>query len=223
MITIKPLVCFDMDNTILKSDKVHIKAFNIAFQKNNLQKVPTNILAKELYGTLAKEIVKKIYPELSQSTIRKIVDDHDNIVARETYIYAKKINGVIKALKKIKKNYTIALISNCKTKEIKPILKGAKIDHKIFSKLIGQDKVKHSKPYPDMIFKAEKLTHHKAAFVVGDSIYDVKAGKKAKIKTIAVTTGHNTKKELSNADAVVKDISKVPKAIESILKVENKK
>ena len=44
------LVCFDMDNTLVKSDKIHIIAFNKAFQKNNLPKAnPKNL--KNLFGT----------------------------------------------------------------------------------------------------------------------------------------------------------------------------
>ena len=216
MSKIKPLVCFDMDNTLLKSDKIHIEAFVKAFLKHRLKKPCRRELAKHLTGEPAELIVKNIYPNLKPKEIKQIVEEHDDFVAKETYIYAKSIMGVDQALKEIKKHFTLVLISNCKKKEIKPILKGAKINHKYFKKIIGHDEVKHSKPSPDMIFKAARLTHHKAKCIVGDSVLDIKAGKKAKIKTIAVTTGHHSKKELSKADKVVKDITKVPSILKEL-------
>ena len=61
-----------------------------------------------------------------------------------------------------------------------------------FDILVGSDDVAHQKPMPDEIFKAEKLAHEKASFMVGDTIYDIRAGKKANVKTVAVLTGiHN--------------------------------
>ena len=39
------------------------------------------------------------------------------------------------------------------------------------------------------------------AFVLGDTIYDIRMGKNAKINTIGVTWGYNTKEELHQADA----------------------
>jgi len=37
------------------------------------------------------------------------------------------------------------------------------------------------------------------AFMIGDTIYDIKMGKNAKINTIGVTWGYNTKEELHRA------------------------
>ncbi|MEK6826684.1 MAG: HAD hydrolase-like protein, partial [Nanoarchaeota archaeon] len=62
-----------------------------------------------------------------------------------------------------------------------------------------------SKPWPDEIMKAEKLMRHKARFMVGDSIYDVMAGKKAGVKTIAILSGRYSRKQLEmvNADYIL--------------------
>jgi len=220
----KPLICFDMDNTLLKSDLVHIDAFNLAFKKQNLKKPPSQKLKKMLDGRQASVIVKTLYPKLKEKIINKIVKDHDKFVINHSYKKAIQIPGANTALNKIKKNFTLAIITNCKKKEIRPILNGANINPRIFNKKIGADQVKHSKPFPDLIFKAAELTHHKAACIVGDSTYDIKAGKNAKIKTIALTTGHHSKKEhLKNKPTmIVKDITKVPTALSKIFLIKKK-
>jgi HAD superfamily hydrolase (TIGR01549 family) len=211
----KPLICFDLDNTLIKSDRAHIAAFNKALTNNNLKKIPSKELAKELTGPSAEHILRKFYPKIKKELLKKIVKEHDNLVAKETYKLAKPINNPNRILKQLKTKYTLAVISNCKKKELIPLLKGAKIDHKLFKSIIGHDQVKKAKPSPDMIFKAAKLTHHKPTYIIGDSILDIRAGKKAKIKTIAVTTGHYTKKELEKEKPtkVIKDISKLPKLL----------
>jgi len=191
----KELICFDMDNTLVKSNKVHLTAFQAAFKKNHLRKVSNKKLI-EVFGLVGITLVKRLYPELTEEQVKKIVKDHDDIVVKKTYKYAKAIPGAVETLKEIKKHYDIAILTNCKHKEIKPILKGAGINRRLFNLVIGNDDVKHAKPCPDEIFKAQKLLHEKAKYMVGDSIYDIQAARKAKVKGIAVLTGDHSRSML---------------------------
>jgi HAD superfamily hydrolase (TIGR01549 family) len=208
------LICFDMDHTLIKANKMHIIAFNKAFQKNNLPRVKNKVL-KKLFGIVGERIVKELFPNITKQQLKKVMRDHDNFVIKETKKYAKPFFGVKKTLKKLKKSYKLALVSNCKHKEMLAILKAAKIDRKLFSVIIGNDDVKHGKPCPDEILKAEKLTHLNAAWMIGDSIYDIIAGKKAKAKTIAVTTGNHSREELKKykPDYIIHSLRKLPKII----------
>lgn len=213
------LICFDMDHTLVRANKTHIIAFNKAFQKNNLPKIKSKKL-KKTFGLVGKKVVKKFFPELSAKQAKKVLDDHDNLVIKETKKYSIPFFGVKRILKKLSKSYKLALVSNCKHKEMIAILKAAGIDKKLFSVIIGNDDVKHGKPYPDEILKAEKLTHLNAEYMVGDSIYDVIAGKGAKAKTIAVITGNHSKKELKKykPDYIISSLRQLPR----ILKKEGK-
>ena len=98
------------------------------------------------------------------------------------------------------------------------MLKGAKIDKKIFKEIIGVDDVRRSKPYPDEIFKAEHLAKQKADFIVGDSIYDIIAGRKARIKTIGVLSGHYSRILLKKqgADHIINSVNDLPKLLKEI-------
>lgn len=195
----KPLICFDLDETLIRSNKVHILAFNKSFKMNGLKQVPYKKIESELIGKRSEEILNDLYPGLPKKKFKKILRDRTNFVIKETYKYTKQIDNASLILKKLREKYEIGLLSNCRHKEIDALLKGAKIDKKLFDIIIGKDEVKRSKPYPDEIFKAEHLLRRKAVYIIGDSIYDIRAGKKAKVKTIAVLTGNdklnNIKKE----------------------------
>jgi len=214
----KPLICFDMDETLIYSDKTHIKAFNRAFSKNGLKKIPEKKLESALTGETTDIIIKKFYPNINKNLLKKIIKERRDIVVKETSKYARAIPGAINALKKLKKLYRIAIISNCIHKEILALLKGAGINHKLFDKIIGKDEVRHAKPYPDEIFKAEKLFHEKAFCLVGDSLWDIKAARMAKVRIITVLTGNTKKEKLIKArpDYIINSIEYLPKLLQKI-------
>jgi len=210
----KKLICLDLDNTIIRSDKAHIIAYNKAFKKNGLPKVKEALLKKK-FGRVGKIILKELFPALKDREINKLIKDHNYFLIKETKKYATIIPGAKAALKKLKKKYRIALVTNCSTITLTALLKGAGIDKKIFDIIIGYDKVLHPKPCPDEIIKAEKLLHLRATYMVGDTIYDILAGKKAKVKVIAVLTGNHTKAMLKKKKPykIIKSIKDLPKIV----------
>ena len=56
------------------------------------------------------------------------------------------------------------------------------------------------------------------AFINGDTVYDIKMGKNAKINTIGVTWGYNTKEELNraHADHIINDPSELVKILKEL-------
>ena len=204
-----------MDETLIHSDKAHIKAFNKVFVENGLKKISEKKLERALTGETTEIIIKKFYPKLNKKLINKMIKERRDIVVKETYKYAKAIPGAINALKQLNKKYRIAIISNCVHKEMLALLKGARINKKLFDKLIGKDEVKHGKPYPDEIFKAEKLFHEKASYLIGDSVWDIKAARRAKVKVITVLTGNTPINRLlkEKPDYIVKNIKYVSKIL----------
>lgn len=208
------LICFDLDNTLISSDKAHVLAYNKAMEKLGLKPVPFNKIAR-LFGMPHYQLIKKIAPKASEKEKAEIVKIH-NKNYEITSKYVKAIKGVKQTLKLLKKNYKIAILSNATHKNILIGLKKAKIDYKLFNLIIGNDDVRHSKPYPDELLKASKLLHHKSDYMVGDSIYDIKAGKRAKIKTIAILSGNYSKAILKRERPykILKSIKELPKFLE---------
>ncbi len=207
----KKLICFDMDDTIINSTKTHLIAYKKAFKNHGLKEVGQKKI-KSLLGMEGHKLVKTLYPKLGKKEIAQIMDEHHAFIIKTKQ---KPIKGAFKTLKRLKKDYKLAIVSNCRSNEISKILKSAGIDPKIFDIKVGNDKVKHPKPYPDEILKAEKLLDIKADYIIGDSIYDVMAGKKAKVKTISVLTGNTPKETLKkrNPTKIIKTIADLPKLL----------
>jgi len=208
------IICFDMDNTLVRSNNLHVYAFKKAFSKFKLPKKTT----KEIIKTFSLEstvLVRDLYPNLTKKEIIKVVEEHDRIVIREAKNHITVIRGAKGTLKKLKKHYKIAILSNCKHKEIKAIMKAAKFDKNMFDLIIGNDDVKRPKPFPDEIFKAKKLLHIKKGYMVGDSIYDIRAGNKAKLKTIGVLTGNHSRTQLRKEKPwkILKSVADLPKIL----------
>ncbi len=75
---------------------------------------------------------------------------------------------------------------------------------------IGMDDVLNGKPDPEMLLKAAaKISVDPSECVmIGDSLYDIEAGKRAGMKTIGVCTGGNTPESFSslNPDLILDQI-----------------
>ncbi len=202
-------ICIDMDNTIIDSDKTHIIAYQKAFKKNRLEVFSSKEI-KKYFGLSSYNIVKNLFPKLNYFEIQKILTDNYNYFLKSKH-KLKAFNGVKKTLLILKRKYILILISNCTRKEIVISLKEIKLNNKIFTLLVGSDDVKKPKPYPDEINFAKNKLKCNVKYLIGDSIYDIMAGRKAKVKTIGVLTGNHTKEELRKAksDFIIDNFSEV--------------
>ena len=191
----KGLICFDLDNTLIDSEKAHVLAYNSALVKNGFKKVSFNKIVK-LFGMPNIDLVKILTKSKNNSINLKVYYDHYDFLVKKYYKFAKPFPNVKYTLKKLSQKYKLAIVSNTSNKSIKSLLKGSKLNKNLFNVLIGNDNVAKSKPWPDEILKAEKLLKLKADFIVGDSIYDVIAGKRSNVSTIAITSGRFSRKQL---------------------------
>ena len=209
------LICFDLDDTLVKANRTHVIAFKKAFKKNMLPKKTSKEILKQ-FSQESSVLVQKLYPTLTKKQRETVVQDHDYFVITQTAKYMHCFPRVKETLKKLKKKYKIAILSNAKHKEICATLQHVKIKENYFDLIIGNDDVTHPKPAPDEMIKAEQLLKIKKGYMVGDSIYDVRAGNKAGLKTIAVLTGNHSRKELKKEKPwkIIKSLKELPKILE---------
>ncbi len=207
---IKPLICFDLDGTLVESTNAHILAYNEAFKKNNL---PTKSYdeVKRWLGIGIITVIPELQPGISSRKLLACVQDHSTFLNKNADKIMP-IPGIQDAITALKEKYKIAVLSNNLHADITRILKIAGFKLGQFDIIVGSDDVAHQKPMPDEIFKAEKLAHEQASFMVGDTIYDMRAGKKANVKTIAVLTGVHSLSQLwaEKPTMVVKSIKDLP-------------
>jgi len=208
------IICLDMDNTLLRSDKTHLVAFKRAFKKNGLPKLPSAKIVA-LFGLIAKDMLRQLFPDIDEVTLNNVVLDHDRFVVNDTAKYVHVFRGAKRALKLLKPHYKLALLSNCKHFEVKAIIKAAGIEDSTFSSIVGNDDVVHPKPNPDEIKRAMKEVGLYKGYMVGDTVYDMRAGKAAGLKTIAVLTGHHSRNRLKkeNPDYILKSVADLPRLL----------
>jgi len=213
----KRLISFDLDQTLVITTKAHSLSFKYAFKKMGMD-VKEKAIWPLIDGRHSHEVIlsiaKKIKKRLNEEQIKEIRELHHHFL-RKTKKYAKPMPGAKKTLDKLKKDYDLALLTNCGKEEASFLLDASKLNKKIFDVIILADQVKHPKPWPDEIFKAEKILHIKSDIHVGDSVYDMIAAKKAKAISIAVLSGQSTKKQLQKLkpDFIIKKITELPEVI----------
>ncbi len=207
----KTIICFDMDGTLFTSNEAQVASFNKAFEKNNLEvQTSRDLIAK--FGMPSITIIREFFPNIPERKIQKVAKDKTNFMARETYALIKPIPGTREALEELKEKYYVAVISNSTHEEIILTLKQAGLSARFFDAIACAQEVEHGKPAPDEIFKVEKKLKAKAEYMVGDTIYDMQAGKAAGIKTVAVLTGVHDIVKLGeeNPTLIVESVAVLP-------------
>jgi len=205
----KEIICFDLDGTLVNADKSHEYSYFKSFKINKIKPITKKQLHSK-FGIAPEVFIKDLYPNISKNLQEKIVNDHEKIFIKEAYKYIKPFPGIKQTLKKLKKKYRLVVVSNCRHRIILASLKKARLRSYI-DLVIGRDDVKKPKPSPDEILKAKKAFNAKVIFMIGDTIYDVIAGKGAKVKTIAVLTGDHPRKKLEKVkpDLILKSVAKL--------------
>ena len=207
------IICFDLDGTLIDTEKWIIDSLKEAY-KNNNKKVPTKKQILANWGNISTVIIRKSTEEkLTKKEVEDIRTEFYRI-RDQSINKVKPFKNTKRILKQLSKNYKLALVSNNNHKELLKLLKATKIDKKIFKTIIGDDEVKRAKPFPDELYKAEKIFKKQIKFMVGDTVQDIKTAKAAKVKSIIIKNGpKETWKDLKKADFIIKDIKELPKLL----------
>ena len=197
------LLLFDLDGTLVDTSRDITNALNYALQFYG-------------YPILAVEKTIQLVGEGITRLIQKLIGDEagikrqDEVKQRFLQFYEKHLTdystvypGVIDTLEKIT-DYQKAVISNKRENLSVELLKRLDL-LKYFKIVIGSDTTPERKPSPMPILYAMKTIGVKPrkTLIVGDSNYDIEAGKKAGVSTIAVTYGYREKHYLGEADYLV--------------------
>lgn len=215
----KPLITFDMDQTLISSNICHILAYKHMLKVLKIKKKNVNWVRDILTQKTRYEAVEKLVPEFNEKQVEKGVQLYMNYLNKISYKLAKRKKYSLKILKALKPRYKIAIITNCTELNAEILLgKGARIPLKYFDLILGSDDVKHVKPNPDEILKAERILKTKAIAHVGDSINDIKAARSARVPVISIATGNHSKSELKRykPDFLLKDLKNVPEIIKKL-------
>ena len=109
------------------------------------------------------------------------------------------------------------MISNKKEGLSRRLLEELGLSHH-FDIVLGSDSVDERKPSPKPLLHimGQLMVGPEEAVIVGDSQYDIQAGKAAGIKTIAVTYGYRGKRFLTAADLMIERMEYLPSELEKL-------
>ncbi|MEM3640983.1 MAG: HAD family hydrolase [Candidatus Bathyarchaeia archaeon] len=205
-------ILLDLDGTIVDSREAYLEATKAAFATTG-QKI--------VNAEIATEIPRKLEQNLPLNGIiagvntKKFLEAYLKAYYKITESKAKPIPNVSKTLEELSKKTKLALITmrHVPKEKVKKELEKFGLA-KYFKCVITALDTNLPKPYPEALIKCAKQLGIKIneCAVVGDSIADVRAGKAAGAKTVAVLSGIFTRDELEieKPDLILEDINKLP-------------
>ena len=179
----KKLIIFDLDGVLINS------LDNMKFALSQTSKQLNISLNFEVYkkylGLPFKDIMKKMKIKKNVKLIKKNYEMFSTKKIKNIKIKKVNLNELISLKKKC---YLAIFTSKSKKRTFKIIKK-----NKLFDCIITADDVSKGKPNPEGLKKILKKLNikKKESLYVGDSLYDYKASKSAKIKYVHATWGYD--------------------------------
>jgi HAD superfamily hydrolase (TIGR01509 family) len=208
-------IFFDLDGTIVDSRDAYIAAAKTAF-KTIGQKPPKAKTALEIPRRLEQN--QPINDLVKTADIHKFLDVYLRTFYAISAEKTKPIPNIATTLETLSKKAKLALIT---MRSVPKKAITAELEHfgiaKHFTHIVTAQDTHKPKPSPEALIKTVKALDIQMCdcIIVGDSINDIKAGKNAGAKTIAVLTGLYTYQELANEhpDLILENATKLPNHI----------
>jgi phosphoglycolate phosphatase len=210
------MIMFDLDGTLVDSSLDICNAINYAIEGSGMSPVSV----QETIGLIGEGITR-LFQEL---TVRQNISiPIDPLVVRFSEHYSEHLLDNTTLYPGVAETLAVldccnkAVITNKRERSSVRILEAFGVA-KYFDLIVGSDTTPERKPSPVPIhFALSKFgIAPNEAVIVGDSSYDIDAGRAAGITTIAVTYGYRPVDELQKAHYMVDHITEAPGIIEKL-------
>ncbi len=198
-----PTVLFDFDGTLIDSGEIILASFRYATKTVLEQEIPDEVLAAAVGGSNIYDQMRAFDEGRAEELVRVYREHneplHDELVAFE---------GIERLLERLKAEGRKLGIVTAKRRRTVDLAFSILPLERYFDTVVTADQTEHHKPHPEPVLTAlERLGSkpEEAAFV-GDSPFDMGAGKAAGVFTVAVSWGkiHPVERLLeTGADVVV--------------------
>jgi phosphoglycolate phosphatase len=202
------LIIFDLDGTLVDTSIDITNALNYALKPYGLKNLTVDDTVKMVGEGITRLIEKLLGDKKIQErddVIKKFLDYYSEHLIDYSSVYPQ----VRETLNKLD-GYKRAVISN-KREYLSTELLGKLDLLKYFNLVIGSDTTPEKKPSAVPVIHAvtELGVGPQESIMVGDSNYDIEAGKKAGVKTVAVTYGYRERQYLMDADYMIDSIEEL--------------
>lgn len=209
------LIIFDLDGTLVDSSADIMHALNYSVEPYSSRRftVPETIT---LVGEGIPRLIEKITPGADEQMRAKVMERFTHHYVTHLLDHTTVYPGIPETLARLNE-YRKAVVSNKREFLSKMVLEGLGLS-RYFDLVIGSDSVAANKPSPVPLLKVLSDLHFQPdeAVMVGDSNYDVDAGKAAGIRTVAVTYGYRPIEAIRHADFLIDRMSDLVPLVEKL-------
>ncbi len=209
------LIIFDLDGTLIDAYAAIARSFNFAMKRFG-------------YPQQSKLVIRRAVGWGDTRLLRFFVKAKDVAGVLKTYRrdhkasliqYSKVFPGVIRLLAGLKaEGYKLAVASNRPTRFSLILIRHLRL-RPYFDYVLCADKLKSGKPHPEILrqIMAKFSLRPADTLYVGDMAIDAQAGRRARVKTVIVTTGSSSAREIQAEKPwkIIKKIKTLPKLINS--------
>jgi phosphoglycolate phosphatase len=209
------LIIFDLDGTLVNSSIDIMNALNYSIAPYGFEQ-----LTLERTLSLVGEGVTRLIEKLVGP---KSADLHEVVLKRFLQYYSEHLTdysvpypGVRETLETLK-NYRKAVLSNKREGLSRLLLEKLGLAG-YFDIIWGSDSVPEKKPSPVPVLELLKKVSCKPAeaVIVGDSNYDIEAGRAAGVRTVAVSYGFRSAELLKDADFIIDSMNELTSKLDII-------
>lgn len=200
------LVIFDLDGTLIDSSIDITNALNFALEPYGFKRLTVGDSIK-LVGEGITRLIEKLVGDRGEPIRSDVIERFLKHYSEHILDYTREYPGVKETLEKLYE-YKKAVISNKRESLSEKVLDGLGLS-KHFDIVVGSDTTPERKPSPVPINKVLSEFHIEPgdAVIVGDSNYDIDAGKAAGVITVAVTYGYRPREVVAHADYMIDTIT----------------
>lgn len=185
---------FDLDGTLINAYRAVYLSINHAMKRFGFPQLD-HMTVQRAVGFGETTLLRKLVGEKHLSDVLPVYRKHHDVALRKGVKFLPGAKRLLKQLKSDK--YTLAIASNRPTRFTKVILKELDMA-KDFSYVLCADKAR--KPKPSGLILRQIINQFslkpKNAVYVGDMTIDAIAARRARVKSIIVTTGSSLHKEI---------------------------
>ncbi|HZA55985.1 MAG TPA: HAD family hydrolase [Candidatus Udaeobacter sp.] len=199
----EPAFLFDLDGTLVDSVYQHVLAWREALEQAGIELAVWRIHRRigMSGGLLANNLLRETGRRITAKEATQLQRIHAEAYARQVG-QVRSLPGareLLAYLSKIEVPWAVA--TSGRLESAGPTLKILNIDNEV--PVITRDQVQHAKPDPDLFLAAaERLgVEISQSFVVGDSVWDLLAARRARALGIGLLSGGYGREELERAGA----------------------